>query len=286
MTDATVDEEMTLMQTPEAEDKEMERQMRDLETYKEEIEFWAQECVKMETQRMQSQRMHQELQAEVRVIVEQINYINAELIKETNIVDLLKQEYSQQRSKLLDLVPASTSDVDHLAEVILHLANRPKLLHQELDQIRRHKNDLQQQILLQDKNINALERLSLGQASRVESLEKDIVELEGILYDTEVETRQLRESYKLLMHQIHHHREQVPKPHRDHRTSPIDEASHECVHPIAELVPEVESIPHSKPHRNIKDKFNQTAADLIQSFQKRRCGNTSMSSKRQKTARV
>ncbi|ETV95451.1 hypothetical protein, variant 8 [Aphanomyces invadans] len=235
---------------------------------------------------MQSQRMHQELQAEVRVIVEQINYINAELIKETNIVDLLKQEYSQQRSKLLDLVPASTSDVDHLAEVILHLANRPKLLHQELDQIRRHKNDLQQQILLQDKNINALERLSLGQASRVESLEKDIVELEGILYDTEVETRQLRESYKLLMHQIHHHREQVPKPHRDHRTSPIDEASHECVHPIAELVPEVESIPHSKPHRNIKDKFNQTAADLIQSFQKRRCGNTSMSSKRQKTARV
>ncbi|ETV95454.1 hypothetical protein, variant 11 [Aphanomyces invadans] len=179
---------------------------------------------------MQSQRMHQELQAEVRVIVEQINYINAELIKETNIVDLLKQEYSQQRSKLLDLVPASTSDVDHLAEVILHLANRPKLLHQELDQIRRHKNDLQQQILLQDKNINALERLSLGQASRVESLEKDIVELEGILYDTEVETRQLRESYKLLMHQIHHHREQVPKPHRDHRTSPIDEASHECVH--------------------------------------------------------
>ncbi|RHY28054.1 hypothetical protein DYB32_006300 [Aphanomyces invadans] len=174
------------MQTPEAEDKEMERQMQDLETYKEEIEFWAQECVKMETQRvvMQSQRMHQELQAEVRVIVEQINYINAELIKAW------------------------------INQVLKSLT--------ELDQIRRHKNDLQQQvqliltkllnllqILLQDKNINALERLSLGQASRVESLEKDIVELEGILYDTEVETRQLRESYKLLMHQIHHHREQV-----------------------------------------------------------------------------
>ncbi|ETV76327.1 hypothetical protein H257_09790 [Aphanomyces astaci] len=254
-----VQEEAMLAKMQDVEDREIVRLTRELEACKDEIGSLTQDCVEMGSGEMQCQRTHQEMLAEMRIIEQQIDTLTTQLAMAPSL--------------------ACMTDVETFAGAIVEFTNRPKQLHQELTAIKRRKHDLQQQILVQQKNIHALEKLSAGQASRVDTLERDIADFEGILHDTEEGTHHLRQSYQVLMHQIHRHREQVSKPSKEkHRNQATNPPRHPPVRTSTESLPATET-PVGKPRRDSKAAPIQTAADLIQSFQKRRY----TSSKRQKT---
>ncbi|KAF0689802.1 Aste57867_18760 [Aphanomyces stellatus] len=252
---------------------------RQLDTCKKETECMAQECVEMGSEKRQCERRMSEIQAEVAVL--QTNYatISSQHEQDTTTVNELKKQYALHRSVLMKMAPGCKVESDKLVKQMSELMTRPKELALELKKIQRHKHDLEQQILLQQKNIQALAKLSSGQSSRVEVLERDIIELEAVLMDTEERNLSLKQSYQAIMSDIQNYRDHEIKTKKNTNSRRKQSA------PSSSNAAMQNHSPHpatpKKSRRDGAKKNIQTAADLIESFQKWRYNTAG--SKRQKT---
>ncbi|OQR91409.1 hypothetical protein ACHHYP_04723 [Achlya hypogyna] len=96
-------------------------------------------------------------------------------------VEDLKKHHADARRRLVGMIPACSLESESMIEEVIDMADKPKILQAELDAVAEKKLELEQQVLLQEKNCAALSKLSSGQSLRIEALEKDIQSLDADL---------------------------------------------------------------------------------------------------------
>ncbi|KDO20840.1 hypothetical protein SPRG_14071 [Saprolegnia parasitica CBS 223.65] len=169
----------------------------------------AQRCRMLEAETVHRVLKQQEARARIRSL--RLAIARAELFvpKTSEDVKALKGRYNDARRSFVGLVPAYSLEAETMIEDILDLADKPKALQAELDAVRTKKLEIQQQLLLQEKNWNALTKLSSGQAHRVVSLEKEIHDLEAEMTHMDEQCHISRMSHQDWMNKIQAIREHV-----------------------------------------------------------------------------
>ncbi|EQC39881.1 hypothetical protein SDRG_02538 [Saprolegnia diclina VS20] len=197
------------------------------------VDAVAQRCRMLEAEAMHRVLKQQEVRARIRSFRLAIARAEVEHDKTSEDVKALKGRYYDARRSFVGLVPAYSLEAETMIEDILDLADKPKTLQAELDAVRTKKLELQQQLLLQEKNWTALTKLSSGQAHRVVSLEKEIHDLEAEMTHMDEQCHMSRMSHQDWMNKIQAIRDQEARVKKQASRLQVDTQRDIAVHQVA-----------------------------------------------------